>query len=142
MVTGDDDDEDDDERDAPKRPGLARTRPWQAPRTGAAMRLGSEDELLTLVSFDVPSDRHRRLVGEVCKDYGLRRLQWSVFEGPMPRNRREELWERVVALLEEAPGGGKLAVFPIGAREAAFAQREHVEGEPVRRALPGGGEED
>lgn len=96
------------------------------------MRLGSEDELLTIVSFDVPSDRHRRLVVEICKDYGLRRLQWSVFEGPMTRNRREELWDRVLDLLDGAPGGGKLAVFPIGGREAAFAQREVVAGRAAR----------
>jgi CRISPR-associated protein Cas2 len=65
--------------------------------------------------------RHR--AGEVCKDYGLQRAQWSVFEGPMTRNRREELWARLVAMLATADGGGRAAIYPIGRREAACASR-------------------
>lgn len=115
-----------------KGPGVARARPWQGTRPGsAAMRLGSETELLTVLVYDVPCDKTRRKVGERCKDYGLTRLQWSVFEGPMTRNRREELWSVLAALLAEAPGGGKLAAFPIGTREAGFASREIVKGRPL-----------
>jgi CRISPR-associated protein Cas2 len=135
MVSGPDDPND---RGARRGPDIARTKPWQGARPGSAMRLGSVDELLTLVTFDVPCDRTRKRAGDVCKDYGLLREQWSVFEGSMTRNRREELWGRLVALLAEAPGGGKLAMYPIGAREAVWAQREIIAG---TKAAAGGGDE-
>lgn len=102
----------------------ARKPAWKAARPGSATaRQNSEDELMTLVVFDIPSDRIRRKAGEMCKDYGLSRLQWSAFEGLLTRNRREELWARLVKLVEEAGDGGRLAAFPIGAREAVWATR-------------------
>jgi CRISPR-associated protein Cas2 len=76
-----------------------------------------------LAVFDVPEDRARRKLGELCKDYGLSRFQWSAFEGPLSRNRREELFERGKRLLEAAVGGGRLFVVAIGARELAEALR-------------------
>lgn len=101
---------------------------WKAARPGsAAGRQASKDELVTVVIFDIPSDRVRRKVGELCKDYGLARLQWSAFEGPLTRNRREELWARLVKLVENAGDGGRLAIFPIGSREAAWAMRWRAE---------------
>lgn len=119
------------------RSGLKATRPWQAERPGAAAaRHTSTDELFTLVAFDVPCDKTRRKVGEVCKDYGLTRTQWSVFEGPMTRNRREELSARLTAMLERAEGGGRVAVYPIGQREAAWALRVKTKGVPVKAQDP------
>lgn len=115
------------------KPGLARTRPWQAERPGAAaVRQASTDELFTLVAFDVPCDKARRRVGEMCKDYGLKRAQWSVFEGPLSRNRREELSARLAQLLGAAEGGGRAAVFPIGKQEAGWAFRLSTPGTPVK----------
>lgn len=81
------------------------------------------DELATVVVFDIPSDRVRRKAGEMCKDYGLERLQWSAFEGLMTRNRREELWGCLLKLIQDAGDGGRLAMFPIGGREAGLALR-------------------
>lgn len=116
-------------------PGIKRTRPWQGTKPGeAAGRLDAADELFTLVTFDLSDDKARRKVGETCKDYGLRRLQWSVFEGPMTRNRREELSDRLTLILEQAEGGGKLAIFPVGAREATWATRLTTRGQPVSTA--------
>ena len=110
-----------------------RARPWQAERPGAAaMRQASTDELFTLVAFDVPCDKARRRVGEICKDYGLKRAQWSVFEGPMSRNRREELSARVTQLLEDAEGGGRAAIFPVGKQEASWAWRLTTSGAAVK----------
>lgn len=119
------------------KPGLARTRPWQAERPGAAAaRQAATDELFTLVAFDVPCDKARRRVGEICKDYGLTRAQWSVFEGPMSRNRREELSGRIARILEGAEGGGRAAIFPIGKQEASWAWRLATAGAAVK-AGPG-----
>lgn len=115
------------------KPGLARTRPWQAERPGAAaVRQSATDELFTLVAFDVPCDKARRRVGEICKDYGLTRAQWSVFEGPMSRNRREELSGRIARILEGAEGGGRAAIFPIGKQEASWAWRLATAGVVVK----------
>lgn len=105
-------------------PGVKSARPWQQPRPGeTASRQDPTSELLTITTFDVPCDKTRRKVTEVCKDYGLTRLQWSVFEGMMTRNRREELWARLKSLLDKPEIGGRLAVYVIGAREAAWAER-------------------
>ncbi len=114
-------------------PGLKSTRPWQVERPGAAaMRQAAGDELFTLVAFDVPCDKARRRLGEMCKDYGLKRAQWSVFEGEMSRNRREELAGRVEKLLGEAEGGGRATLYPIGRQEAGWASRIVTRGAPVK----------
>ena len=126
-----------------KRPGPRSTRPWKGARPGeAAARQDPSSELFTLVAFDVPDDKVRRKVGERCKDYGLVRAQWSLFEGKMTRNRREELVDHLTALLAAAPGGGRLGVFPIGARELAWSSRfdAPVMVSPMPRAA--GGDDD
>lgn len=51
-------------------------------------------ELTTLVIYDIEDDRARTRVSEACKDFGLERIQYSCFRGPLSRNRREELFER------------------------------------------------
>ncbi len=98
-------------------------RPWEAERPGAALRRTEPGPLHTLAVFDVPDDNARRKLGELCKDYGLHRFQWSAFEGELSRNRREELFDRGRRLLAAAPGGGKFFVVAVGAREMAEALR-------------------
>jgi CRISPR-associated protein Cas2 len=50
-------------------------------------------ELQTLVIYDVEDDWARTRVAEACKDFGLDRIQYSCFRGPLSRNKREELYE-------------------------------------------------
>lgn len=45
--------------------------------------------------YDIDDDRARTRVAEACKDYGLRRVQFSTFFGDLNRNRQEELMQRV-----------------------------------------------
>lgn len=45
------------------------------------------------VFYDIPDDRIRLKVADALKDYGLLRLQKSVFVGQLSRNRAEELSE-------------------------------------------------
>ena len=106
-------------------------RPWQGERPGAALGRTEPDPLHTLAVFDVPDDKARRKLGELCKDYGLHRFQWSAFEGDLSRNRREELFDRGRRLLSGAPGGGKLFVVAIGTRELAEALRVEEPGVPA-----------
>jgi len=52
-----------------------------------------------LVIYDVENDRVRHRVSEKCKDYGLRRVQYSAFKGQLSLNRFEELHLRLKAIL-------------------------------------------
>lgn len=56
--------------------------------------------MLTLVSYDVPSDRRRTKLAEALKDYG-RRVQLSVFECDLDEDRLGRLRARVVRLTVE-----------------------------------------
>lgn len=49
-------------------------------------------ELLTLVIYDIEDDRVRLRISEICKDYGLERIQYSAFAGNLNKNKREELF--------------------------------------------------
>ncbi|GEM_PF-480160 len=53
------------------------------------------DGLETLVMYDVECDRVRSKVADACLDYGLQRLQYSVFIGELNNNRAEELMRRL-----------------------------------------------
>ncbi|WP_447973989.1 CRISPR-associated endonuclease Cas2 [Nitrospira sp. Kam-Ns4a] len=64
----------------------------------------SLEEVATYVLYDIPDDAVRTKVAEVCKDYGLERIQFSAFCGPLTRNRREELFLRLSDVLGEQPG--------------------------------------
>ena len=44
----------------------------------------------TLVIYDITDDNLRNRVSEVCKDFGLMRIQKSAFLGPQVSSRRRE----------------------------------------------------
>ena len=69
------------------------------------------DELTTYVLYDIPDDGVRTRVAEVCKDYGLGRVQFSAFLGTLTRNKREELFLRLGDVLGRRPG--KILVQPV-----------------------------
>ncbi len=48
-----------------------------------------------LLVYDVPDDRLRTKIADVCMDYGLKRIQYSTFMGPMTRNRQEEVFQKI-----------------------------------------------
>jgi len=58
----------------------------------------------TLVIYDISEDKVRNKVGEVCKDYGLERIQWSAFFGLTDRNRREEMMLKFRQVLGKTEG--------------------------------------
>ncbi|MDQ7795010.1 MAG: CRISPR-associated endonuclease Cas2 [bacterium] len=62
----------------------------------------------TLVIYDIPDDRLRHRIAEVCKDYGLERIQYSAFRGDLNHNRREELELRIRRVLGEEEGNVQL----------------------------------
>jgi len=52
-----------------------------------------------LVVYDIPDDRVRGKVADICLDYGLDRIQYSAFLGDLQRTHQEEFYD----LLEETP---------------------------------------
>ena len=48
-----------------------------------------------LVIYDIPDDRLRTKVADICLDYGLDRIQYSAFVGRLTRGQCRELVKRV-----------------------------------------------
>lgn len=49
----------------------------------------------TILVYDVPDDGLRTKIAAICLDYGLHRIQYSTFMGPMSRNRQEEVFQQI-----------------------------------------------
>jgi CRISPR-associated protein Cas2 len=79
------------------------------------------EEYGTVVLYDIPDDRSRNRIAEACLDYGLERIQFSAFQGKLSRNKREELFLRLQAILKERPG--KILVQPVCEKDLKAARR-------------------
>ena len=51
--------------------------------------------LRTLLIYDVPDDRLRTKIADLCLDYGLDRIQYSAFLGELRRTHQEELMMKI-----------------------------------------------
>jgi CRISPR-associated protein Cas2 len=81
-------------------------------------------ELLTVVVNDIASNRIRLKIAEVCKDYGLDHVQYSVFSGPLDATRRKELFVRLGDTL--GSGQGRIVMLQLCEKDAV-AKREIVQ---------------
>jgi CRISPR-associated protein Cas2 len=79
------------------------------------------DEVSTYVLYDIPDDGVRTKIAEVCKDYGLERIQFSAFCGPLSRNKREELFLRLGDTLGDRTG--KILLQPVCQKDVAVSLR-------------------
>jgi len=79
--------------------------------------------LLTFVVYDIEDDRVRGRVANACKDYGLERVQYSAFCGPLDASRRDELAARLADTLGHQIG--KILILPVCEKDAQ-ATREFV----------------
>ena len=68
-----------------------------------------------LLVYDIPDDRVRTQISEICLDYGLERIQYSAFFGELNRNRQEEIMQKCRRKLGKKPGVVQL--FPICERD-------------------------
>lgn len=68
-----------------------------------------------LVVYDISDDKIRNHVAEICKDYGLDRIQYSAFLGTLSRTHQEELLLRVGDRLGEE--AGNVQIFPLCQRD-------------------------
>jgi len=64
-----------------------------------------------LLVYDIPDDRVRSQVAEICLDYGLERIQYSAFLGELNRNRQEEILQKIRRKLGKHEGN--VQIFPI-----------------------------
>lgn len=48
-----------------------------------------------IVVYDIPNDSLRTKVADICLDYGLERIQFSAFLGPLAPSHQEELLMKV-----------------------------------------------
>lgn len=65
-----------------------------------------------LVVYDIPDDRTRLRVAERCLDYGLDRIQYSVFLGEIHRGHQTALLTELRTLMAASPGGS-IYLFPL-----------------------------
>ena len=96
------------------------------------------DELSTYVLYDIPDDTIRTKIAEVCKDYGLERIQFSAFCGSLTRNKREELFLRLGDVLGERPG--KILLQPVcekDTRDGLRVENEDADAEPAQADASG-----
>jgi CRISPR-associated protein Cas2 len=68
-----------------------------------------------ILIYDIPNDRLRTKIADVCLDYGLDRIQWSAFSGNISRNHQEALFMQVQAALGKA--AGNIQLIPICAKD-------------------------
>lgn len=64
-----------------------------------------------LLVYDIPDDRLRGKVAEICLDYGLERIQYSAFRGELSHNLQEEIMEKTARKLGNKQGN--IQLFPI-----------------------------
>lgn len=67
--------------------------------------------------YDIQDDKARNKVADLCKDYGLRRVQFSTFFGDLNRNRQEELMHCIRKRVD--PKGAYVLLLPTCERDLA-----------------------
>jgi len=73
------------------------------------------EELMHYVFYDIEVDKIRNKIADICKDYGLERIQFSGFSGKLNRNKRDELFLKLTHLVQE--GYGKILILPLCERD-------------------------
>jgi CRISPR-associated protein Cas2 len=82
------------------------------------------EEHTVYIFYDIEDDNIRNKIAETCKDYGLKRIQFSGFSGILGRNKREELFLKLSFLINDK--AGKLLMLPICEKDMK-AKRELIQ---------------
>jgi CRISPR-associated protein Cas2 len=64
--------------------------------------------MIVILIYDIPDDRTRSRVADLCLDYGLERIQYSAFQGELRRTHQEELVMRLKKQLGKKKGDVRL----------------------------------
>jgi len=86
--------------------------------------------VISLVIYDIPDDKLRAKVADICLDYGLDRIQYSAFLGEMNHNRREELLQKIRRQIGKKEANVQL--FPICDKDVRLRKEISVKGEGDR----------
>lgn len=71
----------------------------------------SAKEPNTLLVYDIPDDRKRTKIADICLDYGLDRIQYSAFQGWLLATQQDEMILKIKKVLGKKTGNVQL--FPI-----------------------------
>jgi len=82
--------------------------------------------VISLVIYDIPEDKLRAKVADICLDYGLDRIQYSAFLGELNHNRREELLQKVRRQIGKKEANVQL--FPICDKDLRLRKEVVVRG--------------
>lgn len=79
-----------------------------------------------LLVYDIPNDKIRTKIADICLDYGLERIQYSAFLGELSHNRREEIMQKLKRKLGKREGN--IQLFPICERDLRLRREIRVQG--------------
>ncbi|MDA8338042.1 MAG: CRISPR-associated endonuclease Cas2 [Nitrospiraceae bacterium] len=82
------------------------------------------EEHTVYIFYDIEDDGIRNKIAEKCKDYGLERIQFSGFSGILNRNKREELFLKLISLIGDK--SGKILMLPLCERDMK-AMKEFIQ---------------
>lgn len=92
-----------------------------------------EQELRTIVIYDVENDRIRAKIAAACKDFGLDPIQYSAFSGTLNATSRKQLFARLADTLGKAPG--RVLMIPLCKEDvAALSEVNNIGAEPEAKA--------
>lgn len=83
-----------------------------------------------LLIYDIPDDRLRIKVADVCLDYGLRRIQYSSFLGELSHNRQGEIIQKIRRRIGRHEANVQL--FPLCEKDLALRREIVVKPEEVK----------
>ncbi len=63
-----------------------------------------------LIIYDIPNDRARQKIADICLDYGLMRIQYSAFCGDLTRTHQRALFSEIKQRLGKR--SGNIQLFP------------------------------
>lgn len=92
--------------------------------------------MISLIIYDIPSDKLRSKVADICQDYGLDRIQFSAFLGEINHNRREELLQKIKRKIGKKQANVQL--FPICDKDVRLRQMVVVNENNERTDKPDG----
>jgi CRISPR-associated protein Cas2 len=75
-----------------------------------------------ILIYDIPDDRLRGKVADICLDYGLQRIQYSAFFGGISHNRQEEILRRI----KDRAGKKPLSVYIFPLCETDLARHREM----------------
>jgi len=64
-----------------------------------------------LVVYDIPDDAKRAKIADACLDYGLDRIQYSAFLGPLVPTHQDELMLKLKKILGRC--SGNIQMYPL-----------------------------